>query len=196
MGSAIGLAVDRKGGRAYVVEPGARVIEVDLASGKVGVNAPALAKPAAAAKEIPWSVVQAVPLRPGLLGITGIRRAPGGRLRPLGLRLLDTRSRSLRLLEPAATGIARVGTTLLAFQPSFDQLGGGIPAIGLRGYSFEGSIRFQALDGRPILSVRAQGRYAYAAGPTVIDLRDGRVEPPDPNGISVSPFELLVGQSS
>lgn len=78
------------------------------------------------------------------------------------------------------------------------QLRKGTAAIGLRGYRFDGSIRFHAFDGRPIVAARAQGQYAYAAGlgqddTTVIDLRDGRVLAPDAHAISVSPFELLVG---
>jgi hypothetical protein len=63
-----------------------------------------------------------------------------------------------------ASGIVVAGTTLLAFQPSFDQFGGGIRSIGLRGYRLDGSIRFHALDGRPIVAARAQGHYAYVAG--------------------------------
>jgi hypothetical protein len=143
-------------------------------------------------------VVQALSLRPGLLAITGIRQEPGGRLSPLGLRLLNTRTWRVQLLEPEATGIALAGTTLLAFQPSFDQLGGRIMATGLRAYSLEGSIRFRPLDGRPIVAALGHGRYAYAAGPgpadvSVIDLNDGRVEAPDPDAVSISTFELLAG---
>jgi hypothetical protein len=116
------------------------------------------------------------------------------------LWFLDTRTWRPRLLEPLATGIAVAGTTLLAFQPALDQLDRGIGKIGLRGYTLSGSIRFHALNGRPIAAALAEGRYAYAAGvgggnTTVVDLRNGRVEAPGPDAISVSPFELLAGAS-
>ena len=200
LGSAVGLAVERKSGRAYLVEPEGRVIDVNLASAEVGVHALPLRKPAAAAKGIAGSAVQALSLRPGLLAITGIRQATGGRLGPLGLWLLDTSKCRARLLEAEATGITRVGTTLLAFQPSFDQIGRGTKGIGLRGYRLDGSLTFQALGRRPIVAAPGQGRYVYAAGPgagdvSVVDLSDGRVEPRDPDAISVSSFELLAGSS-
>lgn len=198
LGSAIGLAVDREIRHAYLVEPEGRVIDVDLARGKFSAHALPLRRPAAAAKGIFTSIVQALSLGRGLLAVTGIRRTPSGGLVPLGLRLVDTRSWRSRLLDPGATGIASAGTTLLAFQPFFDQLGAGITAIGLRGYSLSGSIRFRALAGEPVVAATAEGRYAYAAGlgsggTSVIDLRDGHVEAPDPAAMSISPFELLAG---
>jgi hypothetical protein len=195
LGSAIGLTVDAGNGRAYVVESAARVIEVNLSSSEVSVHSPSFHKPAAAEKGRPRTAVQALSLGNRLLAITGVRWA-SSRLEPLGLWLVDTRDWRTRLIEPDVTGVALTDTTLLAFQPSFDQLGGGIKPIGLRGYNLVGSIRFNALDGRPVFAVRAHDRYAYAAGPgradiSVIDLGDGRVEAPDPDAMSISLAELL-----
>jgi hypothetical protein len=196
LGGAIGLAVDREHGHAYVVEPDGRVIDVSLASRKVAAHALPLRKPAAASKGSVESSVQALWLGRGVLAITGARRSPSGRLLPIGLRLTDTRSWRSRLVDVGATGIAHSGTTVLAFQPFFDQLGAGITAIGLRGYTLGGLIRFRAYAGKPITVVRVQGRYAYALGPVgmpVVDVSRGRVEPSHPDAVSISPFELLAG---
>ena len=200
-GDAIGLAVDGESRRAYLVESQGRVLEVELARGAVEAHALPLRTPSAARKGRAESVLQALVLPEGLLAVTGVLRQPRGALVPLGLRLVDTRTWRSRLIDHDATGIARAGETLLAFQPLFDQLGGRVGAIGLRGYSLAGSLRFSALDGRPIGAVRTQGGYAYAAvGPppgatSVIDVDDGSVEAPDPDAASVSPFELLAGPS-
>jgi hypothetical protein len=197
-GGAVGLAVDAESRRAYLVESQARIIEVDLASGNVRIHALPLRRPAAAAKRRTESVVQALALRGELLAVTGVIRQPRGALLPVGLRLVDTRTWRSRLVDPAATGIAHAGTTILAFQPFFDQLGGRVGAIGLRGYTFTGSLRFKAHDGRPIGAALIQGSYAYAAvgpppgGTSVIDLDAGRVEAPDPDAVSISPIELLA----
>jgi predicted lipid-binding transport protein (Tim44 family) len=96
------------------------------------------------------------------------------------------------------TGMAYSGSTVLAFQPFFNQLGAGTTAIGFRGYSLGGLLRFRAFAGKPITIARVQGRYAYAAGQassgtSVVDVSRGRVEPPHPDAISISPSELLAG---
>lgn len=194
LGTAIGLAVDRKGGRVFLLEPRGRVIDVDLKSGEVRVRKVPLRAPAAAAKGATAPVVQVLSLPGSHLAVTGVLQWP--RLVPLGVRLVDTRTGRSRLIDPEATGIAKAGTTLLAFQPFFRT---GTSAIGLRGYTLAGSMRFSVLEGRPISAVRVQGRYAYAAtgsalgGTTVVDLSDGRVEAPGPNAFAVSAFELLAG---
>jgi hypothetical protein len=198
LGSAIGLSVDREAGHAYLVAPEGRVFDVNLASRKMSVHSLPLRKPAAASKGAIESIVQAVWLGRGVLAITGARRTPSGRLLPLGLWLTDTRSWRSRLGDAGATGMALAGTTVLAFQPFFDQLGAGTTAIGLRGYGLGGLIRFRAFAGKPITVARAQGRYAYAAGlgpvgTPVVDLSRGRVEPSDPEAASISPLELLAG---
>jgi hypothetical protein len=197
LGTAIGLAVDRENGRAYLVEPEGRVMDVNLASGRVSVHALPLRKPGAAAKGIVSTVVQARWLGHGLLVVTGVRRTPSDRLRPLGLRLTDTRSWRSRVVDAEATGIVYAGTTIVAFQPYFDQLRAGTTPIGVRGYSIGGLIRFRAFAGKPITVVGVQGHYAYVAGPEgsahpVVDIRDGLIEPTDPKAISISPFELLA----
>jgi hypothetical protein len=198
LGGAIGLAVNREAGHAYLVEPAGRVLDVNLASSKVSVFEPPLRKPAAAAKGPVQSTVQALWLGRGVLAVTGVRRMASGRLLPLGLWLTDTRSWRSRLVDPMVTGMAYSGTTVLAFQPFFDQLGAGTIAIGLRGYSLGGLLRFRAFAGKPITVARVQGRYAYVAGlessgTSVVDVSRGRVEPPDPDAISISPSELLAG---
>jgi hypothetical protein len=200
LATAIGLAVDRKNGRAYLVEPAGRVLDVSLTTGRVRVHTLPLRKPAAAAKGIVSTVVQARWLGRGILAVTGVRRTPSDRLLPLGLRLTDTRRWRSRLVDAEATGMVYAGTTILAFQPSFDQLRAGTTAIGVRGYSIGGLIRFRAFAGKPITVVGVQGHYAYVAGPEgsahpVVDIRDGRIEPADPKAISISPFELLAGTS-
>jgi hypothetical protein len=198
LGGAIGLAVNREAGNAYLVEPAGRVLDVNLASRKVSVFEPPLRKPAAAAKGPVQSTVQALWLGRGVLAVTGVRRMASGRLLPLGLWLTNTRSWRSRLVDPMVTGMAYSGSTVLGFQPFFDQLGAGTTAIGLRGYSLGGLLRFRAFAGKPITVARVQGRYAYAAGTgssgtSVVDVGRGPVEPPHPDAISISPSELLAG---
>jgi hypothetical protein len=195
-GSAIGLAIDHENLRAYMVEQEGRVMVVDLSSGKVTMRALPLRQPARAAKGISATAVQAIWLGQGLLALTGVRRVPSGRLAPMGLRLLDTRSWRTRLLEADATGMAHVGATLLAYQPQFDQLGPKAHAIGLRGYRVDGSIRFRAFSGQPITVVGSHAGYAYAGGlgpGGIVDVPNGRVELPHPDAVSISTRELLAG---
>jgi hypothetical protein len=121
---------------------------------------------------------------------TVIASAPTGS--GLALLLTPARRRSAaRIVLATATEVRTI---------RFDRLREGTRAIGLRGYRLGGSPQLHALDGRPVIAAPGQGRYVYAAGPgpgdvSVIDLSDGRVEPPDPGAISVSSFELLVGGS-
>jgi hypothetical protein len=183
LAGAVGLAVD--GEHAYVVEPG-RLIAVGLTSGEIKVG-PLGRMPAG-------SLVQVLPVRRGVLAITGTSR--GGRS-PLGLRLVEVRDCRVQMVDPSATGIALAGSTLLAFQPSFGRLARGTPAIGLRGYNLDGSIRFSAFAGRPIVGARAENGYAYVAGPgrgelSVVDPAEGRIEPPHPGAMPISFAELLL----
>jgi hypothetical protein len=198
LGTAIGLAIDRTNSRAYIVEPQGRVLDVDLAGGTVSVHSLPIRKPAIAAKGTARPMVQALWLGHGLLAVTGVGQASGGQVVPLGLRILDTDSWRSRLVDADATGMAYAGATVLAFQPFFDRLGPATVAIGLRGYSLEGSIRFRVFSGQPIAVARVQGRYAYAAGQGpggIVDVLDGQVELPDPDATSISPFELLIDAS-
>jgi hypothetical protein len=194
LGTAIGLAVDREKEHSYVVEPGGRFMDVDQARGAVRIHTVAVRQVAATLKGDAGTFVQALALGRGRLGVAGIRRAPGGGLVPLGLRLIDTRTLRSRLVDAEATGIASVGTILLAFQPRFDQLVGHPAPIGLRGYSPGGAPRFRLFRGRSIDVVRVHGPYAYIAGlgsgaGSVVDVPSGRVQGP----ISISPYELLAG---
>jgi hypothetical protein len=197
-GSAAGLAVEGDGTRAFVLDSNTRVIEVNLASAKVDVHRLTPYRSASAAKATSGAVVQALAPRPGVLALTGIRRAGRRELEPAGLRLVDTHTWRSRLLDNEVTGIAVAETTILAFQPSFDELGGRTAAIGLRAYSIDGFKRFGILDGSPVVSAATDGRYAYVtgrgrAGVLVVDLTDGRVEE---HALSISPTQLLAGASS
>jgi hypothetical protein len=196
LGGAIGLAVNREDGHAYLVEPDGGLLDVNLTSGKVSAYTPPLRNPAAAEKGPVQSIVQTLYVARGVLAITGVRRTGNGRLLPLGLRLTDTRTWRSKLVDPMATGMAYLGNTVLAFQPFFDQLGAGTTAIGLRGYSLDGQMRFRILAGKPITVTRVQGQYGYAAGPSgtsVVDVRRGALEPTHPDALAISPFELLAG---
>ena len=187
-GSAVGLTVDGERRYAYLAEPQGRIMEVDLASGKVRARDMAFRKPASTAKGIRGPAVQALALPGGSLAVTGVTRTSHGDLVPLGLWLVDTRTWRSRLRDPGARGISYSAGALLV-----------VGAIGLRAYDLDGSLRFRVLDGRSIGAARAQAGYAYVAvGPapgatSVVDLSDGRVEAPGPNAVSISPFELLAG---
>jgi hypothetical protein len=197
VGSTIGLAIDAARHHAYVVEPDGRITDVDLANREVAVHVPRVRTTSAAAKGVAQAVVQALSPAPGVLVYSGVRRSSDGRLIPIGLRIVDTRSWRARVVDRNATGFVSAARMLMAYQPFVDQLGQEIPRIGLDLYSIDGRRLLHAFGNQQVEMISSQGRYAYASpigGTSVLDLKTRHLD------ISVTDpytdYELLAGPGS
>jgi hypothetical protein len=88
---------------------------------------------------------------------------------PAGVRLVSPVTGATRLLDAKAEGVLLSGSTLLAY-------GGDA----LRGFAFDGRLRFELLEGHDTGYVQTAGRYAYVGSENatryrVVDTRAGRV---------------------
>ena len=160
-----GLAVDRAGGRAFVVQAGAAVAEVDLSTFEVRSHSLG----ASAADVLEGPTRHALWLGRGMLAVTGSdarRRRPE---KPAGLTLIDTRRWEARTIDTQTTEAAFASGTLLA---------SGYPArTGLTGYSVRGGRRFHVYGRKRIIGVQPLGGRALVGtldGATLIDARTGR----------------------
>jgi hypothetical protein len=171
-----GLAVDRSGGRAFVVQAGAPVAEVDLRTFEVQSHpVQADARPADA---LTGPQREALWLGRGTLAITGsdyAARAGGPiRERPAGLTLVDTHRWVAREIDARTDGAALVSGTLLAW--CFNSASRS-PGSGLTGFSRTGARRFHILDRASVTGVQPLGRTALVGslrGITLVDVRSGR----------------------
>ena len=198
-----GLAVDPHGRRAYVVDPHG-VAAVDLATLTVSYHEPSEQRslaarirdwlvPAASAKGVNGPTRTARWLGDGRLAVTGIdeelaRDARGEerqRTRPAGLRLIDTREWTYRVIDPGVTAVRVAGRSLLATGQSVDLAPGAAKTTGLAAYTLDGRRRFTLFEGREAWVEQVAGRRAFvqagvgtvgtAPEPRVVDLRSGRV---------------------
>ena len=164
-----GLAVDRSSGRAFVVQAGAAVAEVDLES--LAVTTHPLA--ATAADAIAGPTRHALWLGAGLLAVTGTDHAESGTQRAAGLSLVDTHRWTSRTISARATDAAVVAGTLL----SSTFLEGRRSGSGLTGFSLSGTRRFHRFGSAAIWGVQRIGRNALvgaAGGSTLVRARTGR----------------------
>jgi hypothetical protein len=213
----VGLAVDRAGGRAFVVAAGTPVAEVDLATLRVtyhGLSQPAsllqrLAGwfvPAAEAKLASGPLRSACWLGDGLLAVWGsdarvVKDAGGERTvkeTPSGLKLVDTRRWTVTPLHPEATAVRWHDGRLLAFGVRWyeqERPGG----IGLTIYGPGDRRPLQPVKNRPVHELDVNGDLAYAitwgssdlqkSEVAVVDLPRGRVR----TTIRGEPPYLLLG---
>jgi hypothetical protein len=213
----VGLAVDRAGGRAFVVAAGTPVAEVDLATLRVtyhGLSQPAsllqrLAGwfvPAAEAKLANGPLRSACWLGDGLLAVWGsdarvVKDAggePTAKETPSGLKLVDTRRWTVTPLHPEATAVRWHDGRLLAFGVRWyeqERPGG----IGLTIYGPGDRRPLQLVKNRPVHELDVNGDLAYAitwgssdlqkSQVAVIDLPSGRVR----TTIRGEPPYLLLG---
>ena len=159
-----GLAVDRSGGRAFVVQAQAPVAEIDLQTFRVRSHPLQLQ----AADRVAGPTRSALWLGRGLLGVTGSDSGRDGET-PAGLTLVDTRSWQARMIDARASEAALVSGTLLASSFLTN-------ASGLTGYSLDGRRRFH-LYGRERIGVQPLGRRALVGGlkrTALIDARTGQ----------------------
>jgi hypothetical protein len=170
-----GLAVDSVGGHAFVVDEGG-VAEVDLVRLTVSYH-PLSRQPAAGTKEISGHQRDAVWLGGSMLAVSG-SDTTRNQTQPAGLVAIDTRTWSVRTLNPDATSIELAGNLLLASGERPDA--GKAVGIGLVAYGLDGTQGFQVLDGQSAWLALAYGGRAYVGVSgedplTIVDLASGAV---------------------
>jgi hypothetical protein len=196
------LAVDPEGGRAFVVVAGTNVVEVDLASLRVTYHR--LRQPTSLLRRLAhWLVPPAEAklnagawraacwLGDGRLAVWGsetrmLGQAPA-ELRPeeraSGLKLIDTRSWTVRPLDPAATQARWQGGRLLAFGGIWDYAAERQVGIGLSLHHSGDDRPRHLLGSQAVMEAHLNGDLVYAAvdtgneewGRRVLSLRSGRV---------------------
>jgi hypothetical protein len=167
-----GLAVDRSGARAFVVQAEAPVAEVDLRTFEV--RSHPLEPLVRAADAVAGPTRHAIWLGRGLLAITGSNSHASKDPSPAGLTLVATRRWRARTIDRRATDAVLVAGTLLASSYLFDSRTQTTFGSGLTGYSRNGRRRFHLYGQAPITGVQALGRKALVGAHRAIVLIDAR----------------------
>jgi hypothetical protein len=168
-----GLAIDHAAARAFVVQAGSPVAEVDLRSLQVREHTPLLRGRApdatmGATRDAFW-------LGKGLLAVTGRDIRSSGGETPAGLTLVNTLTWSAREIHRRATDAVVWRGTLLA--SSFLYSGRGTLGSGLTGYSLGGERKFHRYGDEPVSGVQPLGSKVLVMTPRrarLIDARTGR----------------------
>jgi hypothetical protein len=171
---ASGLVADPSGRRAFLVSGGA-VVQIDLDT--LAVANLRRSSPQRGRGRVTREIREALWIGRGLIASFGSDvTANGRRFRdvPVGLRLIDTRTRTARLVDGKVASAELAGDVLLAT---------GADEIGLVGYDSRGRKRFQLFRGRSLGRVETFGGRAYVqvagkAGLQTVDLRTGRLLAP------------------
>jgi hypothetical protein len=183
------LAIDPSGRTAYAIGTNGVVAAVDLDSLRVTTHV--LGRHLA--KSLNGEELQAQWLGDGVLAVAGQKYEttadPSGTettaQTPLGLRLIDVRTWSDRMVDRGATGFALAGGALVAYGTTSSFVGGvsKLAGMGVAAYRTDGTPLFRALGGRPVGMVQTAGgrAYAWVAGTeafhvAVVDLATGSVE--------------------
>lgn len=198
-----GLAVDPNGARAFVVQAGAPVAEVDLRTLAVRYHEPAepisllgrlrdWLEPTAQAKAQEGPRRQALWLGNGLLAVTGTDTHASLGLSgreaqwdaPAGLKLIDTRRWSIRTLDPRTSAATVAAGTLLGFGILWDSRSHKLAGSGLTAYALDGSRRYHRYGDDPISGAQpladrilvggGAGSRIFRRG-ALLDARTGRV---------------------
>jgi hypothetical protein len=165
---------DPGGRRAFLVSGGA-VVQIDLDT--LAVANLRRSSPQRGRGRVSREIREALWIGRGLIASFGSDvTANGRRFRnvPVGLRLIDTRTRTARLVDGRVASAELAGDVLLAT---------GADEIGLVGYDSRGRKRFQLFRGRSLGRVETFGGRAYVqvagkAGLQTVDLRTGRLLAP------------------
>jgi hypothetical protein len=175
-----GLAVDRSGGRAFVVQAGAPLAEVHLSTLRVRSH-PLEPQARAADDAVAGPTRHALWLGRGMLAVTGSDSHDtsddpegGGRPTPAGLTLIDTRRWRARTIDPRTTDAVLVSGTVLASSFLFDPRGQTTSGSGLTGYTLDGRRKFHRFAGAWIASVQPLGNRALIGAQNEIALIDAR----------------------
>ena len=170
-----GLTVDRWGGRAFVVQAEAPVVEVNLTT--FGVQSHPLLPPPRTADAVTGPSRQALWLGRGMLAVTGSDAGGAVRTRPAGLTLVDTRSWRARTIDRRTSDAVLVSGTLLASSFLFDARAQDAFGSGLTGYTVSGRPRFHLFANEPITGAQPLGHTALVGMRdriVLIDARTGR----------------------
>jgi hypothetical protein len=167
-----GLAIDHAGARAFVVQAGSPVAEVDLRSFQVREHLPLLRgrtpdSRTGATRDALW-------LGSGL-AITGWDTRKSGRATPAGLTVVDTLAWTARTIDRRATEAIVARSTLLA--STFPYSGRGKLGSGVTGYSLAGAKKFHRYGDEPVAGMQLLGSNVLVMTPrraTLIDARTGR----------------------
>jgi hypothetical protein len=198
-----GLALDPASGRAFVVQAGAPVTEVDLR--RLSVRYHELAEPIswlgrlhdwlepkAEAKAMEGPERRAAWLGDGRLAVTGVdyqamvdSKGQEQELdQPAGLKLIDTRDWSVRTLDHTTSSVAYAGGVLFAFGTSWDSRTSKMSGSGLTAYDPIGRELYHRYSRQPIGGVAAVPRGVLVGGnqgssvfrhEDVLEPRSGRV---------------------
>ena len=161
-----GLAVDPVGRKAYLVD-GDRVFDIDLRTLEVTDPGPlrTLQKVSAG------SVRSARWLGGGRLAVSGRQWSVDGGSRPVGLRIVDVRSRTTRTVDPTATAFTAVGPSLLVEDAPSRAV------LNVTAYDLDGRLRYR-LELTGATWLEKQGGLGYACRDaflrSVVDLAGGR----------------------
>jgi hypothetical protein len=174
------LAVDPDGNRAFVFSATGDVAEVDLAS--LSVDYRTLEEPSSLfGRFLNWLEPEAhgkasegpsryaLWLGDGLIALTGkdeyAYRDQAGSLQlreqPFGIKLVDTRSWTVRTLHHDADHVRLAGDLLLATRFSWDSAARTLGGMGLAGYTIDGEKRFHLFEQKLLFDVIVYGTRAY-----------------------------------
>jgi hypothetical protein len=206
------LAVDPGSGIAYLIDPSGLIAAVDLGdlsvtyhqlgSGSLLTRIAAWLTPPAEAKGTNGSSLSAQWLGRGLIAVAGTEETASARVdsyRPTGLRIIDTRNWSARMLDQQADTFMVADGLLLATgtRSRFGSRSQHMHGEGLAAYGPDGSLRWRLNGlGEFIYLVQTYGSVALVDGEgtnRLIDLESGRVMhgPPSP-----AAGQLLLGPGS
>lgn len=193
-----GLAIDATGKRAFVVSPAGVVAEMDLGSlvpsyhRWIEQTSPlerlaGWLTPPAEAKGVNGPSLTARWLGDGFLAVAGtseIAALEHGTLHmsshPLGLRIVDVRDWTARMLDASADTFVLSDGTLLARGSSWDSEPQSESGMGLAAYGADRARRFHLFPGQPVwIGYVYRGRaYVSLSGRTelkIVDLASGRI---------------------
>ena len=157
------LALDVRGGRAYVVEPGWIVTEVDLRTGAAARHdlRPRPRRPATAAKGIVGSVASAAWTGRGVLAVAGGVARRNGSFDAAGAWLVDTIRWRARRIDRSAGSLAVAGALVVAFDGPYDDRANQARGRGASVYTSSGTRRCRALPGKRVQHARVRGSFVY-----------------------------------
>jgi hypothetical protein len=189
-----GVAVDGAG-RAFVAGAGTLVAEVDLDSFAIAYHE--LSEPVSLLGRLRnWFEPEARAdltegptrhlrwLGDGLIAVSGNdTEFTEGRVRqtPAGLKIIDTRTWTVRTIDERVNRFTLAGDLLLASSPTFDSATRKHSGIGLVAYTTSGERRFHLFESEPVWAYQTLGRYAYVprhpdyTRTAIVDLVSGKV---------------------
>jgi hypothetical protein len=195
-----GVAVDSRGGRAYVVAARDPVAEVDLDTLAVAYHSPArsvsalarlpdwLEPPAQAKGAWEGAIRYATWLGDGRLAVFGRDGSPYSRrgrvetiLHPSGLEVIDTGSWNAAAVDRRASSLVVGDKAMLSWGRSWDSAKERETGTGLSVYDRTGRRRFHLFGARPLFEVQVVGGRAFVRRAnvpnryTVVNLRTGRL---------------------